>query len=177
MAADALLAFKTSTKSKTAGGATTTTFGAGTTLADADAPLNITPQVQLRENGLFVKVMIQATGVTQASGTGFVQFTAALKASKTVNGTYTAVHQTPSDMVYLQAPTAATNTYSGKTNFTIYIPIAAPSGFTDAANTVQDLYTFFRVDVGDSYGGATSPSLGAYTYKVQIVSGKDGGIL
>jgi hypothetical protein len=176
MAADALLAFKTSTKSKTAGVVTTITFGAGTTLADADAPLNITPQVQLRENGLFVKVLIQATAVT-ASGNGFVQFTAALRASKTVNGTYTTVHQTPSDMVYLQATTGATNVYTGKQNFTIYIPLAAPTGFTDATSTVQDLYTFFRVDVTDAYGGGTAPSLGAYTYKVQIVSGKDGGIL
>ena len=176
MAADALLAFKTSSKNKAAGAATTTTFGAGTTLADADAPLNITPQVQLRENGLFVKVLISATAVT-ATAAGFVQFSAALKASKTVNGTYTVVHQTPSDMVYLQAVTAATNAYTGKTTFTIYIPLAAPSGFTDAASTVQDLYTFFRVDVTDTYGGGTAPSAGAYTYKVQIVSGKDGGIL
>lgn len=176
MAADALLGFKTNSKNKTAGIATTITFGAGTTLADADAPLNITPQVQLRENGLFVKVTINATAVT-ASAAGFVQFTAALKASKTVNGTYTVVHQTPSDMVYLQAPTAATNVYSGKTSFTIYIPLAAPTGFVDTASTQQDLYTFFRVDVADVYGGGTVPSLGAYTYKVQIVSGKDGGIL
>jgi len=176
MAADALLGFKTNSKNKAAGVVTTVTFGAGTTLADADAPLNITPQVQLRENGMFVKVTINATAIT-ATAIGFVQFTAALKASKTVNGTYTVVHQTPSDMVYLQAPTAATNVYSGKTSFTIYIPLAAPTGFTDTASTVQDLYTFFRVDVTDVYGGGTAPSAGAYTYKVQVVSGKDGGIL
>jgi hypothetical protein len=175
MAADALLGFKTSSKAKS-GAATTTTFGAGTTLADADAPLNILPQVQLRENGLYVKVMITCTSIT-ATGTGLVQFSAALKASKTVNGTYTAIHQTPSDMVYLQAPTAATNAFSGKTSFVAYIPLTAATGFVDSTNTVQDLYTFFRVDVTDVYGGGTAPSAGAYTYKVQVVSGKDGGIL
>lgn len=176
MAADALLAFKTSTKTKTGAGATTT-FGAGATLADADAPLNILPQVHLREGGLFVKVLISCTGVTQATGTGTIQFSAALKASKTVNGTYTAIHQTPSDMVYLQTATAATNSYTGKTSFVAYIPLTAAAGFTDSTNTVQDLYTFFRVDITDVLGGGTAPTAGAYTYKVQIVSGKDGGIL
>lgn len=176
MAADFLLAFKTSSKTKAVGVGTTTTFGAGTTLADADAPLNILPQVHLREGGLFVKVMITPVSIT-ATGVGYVQFSAAIKASKTVNGTYTTIHQTPSDMVYLQAPTAATNTFSGKQAFAIYLPVTAPTGFTDASATVQDLYSFFRVDVTDSYGGTTPPSGGSYTYKVQLVSGKDGAIL
>lgn len=176
MAADFLLAFKTSSKTKAAGVGATTTFGAGTTLADADAPLNILPQVQIREGGLYVKVMITPVSIT-ATGNGYVQFSAALKASKTVNGTYTVIHQTPSDMVYLQAPTAATNTFSGKSSFAIYLPVTAPAGFTDASSVVQDLYSFFRVDVTDSYGGTTAPSAGSYTYKVQLVSGKDGAIL
>jgi hypothetical protein len=175
MAADALLGFKTSSLTKS-GAAATTTFGAGTTLAATDAPLNILPQVQLREGNLYLKVLISTTSIT-ATGTGYVQFQVGLKASKTVNGTYTVLHQTPSDMVYMQAPTAATNTFSGKSTFVAYIPMIAPSGFTDSTSTVQDLYTFFRVDVTDTYNGATAPSAGGYTYKVQVVSGKDGGIL
>lgn len=170
MAADALLGFKTSTLTKASGGITTTTFGAGTTLAAADAPLNITPQVQLRENGLFVKVMIQATSIT---GSGSATFAVSLHGSKVVGSGYSVLHSTPADMVYLTCPGTG-GVLSGKTNFTVYLPIAAPAGFTDSTNTVQDLYTFFQVKITETFATVTGTG---YTAKVQIVSGKDGGIL
>lgn len=174
MAADALLAFKTSSKSKASGGVTagvpTVVFGAVTTLGDADQPLNISPQVHLRENGLFAKVMITATGVT---GSGSVQFFVQVHGAKTIAGTYSVIHSTPSDMVYLNAP-ATTGAYTGKVNFTCYVPITAPTGFTDSTNTVQDVYQWFQVKVFETLNTVTAS---AYTAKVQIVSGKDGGIL
>lgn len=170
MAADALLSFKTSTLTKASGGITTTTFGAGTTLAAADAPLNITPQVQLRENGLFAKVMIQATSIT---GSGSAVFAVSLFGSKVVGSGYSVIHSTPNDMVYLTCAGTG-GVLSGKTNFTVYLPIAAPTGYTDTANTVQDLYTFFQVRITESFTGVTATG---YTAKVQIVSGKDGGII
>jgi hypothetical protein len=170
MAADALLAFKTSTLTKASGGTATTVFGAGTTLAAADAPLNITPQAQLRENGLFAKVFITATGVT---GSGTVAFCVQVHASKTVGSGYSVIHSTPIDMTYLTA-TATTNAFTGKTQFVAYVPLTAPTGFTDSSAVLQDNYQFFQVKIIDTL---TTVTAAAATYKVQIVSGKDGGIL
>lgn len=172
MAADALLGFKTSSLTKASGAGATTVFGAGTTLAAADAPLNINPYGQIRESGLYAKVFITATGVT-VTGSGTVAFCVQVHASKTVGGTYSVIHSTPIDMTYLTA-TANTSAFTGKTQFVAYVPITAPQGFTDASATVQDVYQFFQVKVIDTLTTATAA---AATYKVQIVSGKDGGIL
>ena len=170
MAADALLGFKTSTLTKT-GGAATTVFGAGTTLAAADAPININPYGHLRENGLYAKVFITVTAVS--AGTGTAAFTVQVHASKSVGSGYSVVHSTPVDMTYLTA-TAAGGVTTGKTQFVAYVPITAPQGFTDASAALQDVYQYFQVKVIDTLATITTCS---YTAKVQIVSGKDGGIL
>ena len=172
MAADALLGFKTSTLTKASAGGATTVFGAGTTLAAADAPLNISPHSGLRETNLFAKVSITATGVT-VTGSGTVAFCVQVHASKTVGSSYSVVHSTPVDMTYLTA-TATTSAFTGKTQFVAYVPITGPTGFTDSSSVLQDNYQFFQVKVIDTLTTATAA---AATYKVQIVSGKDGGIL
>lgn len=170
MAADALLGFKTSTKTKT-GGAATTTFGAGTTLADPDAPININPYGHLRESGLYAKVFITATAVS--AGTGSAAFTVQVHASKSVGSGYSVIHSTPADMTYLTAP-AAGGALTGKSQFVAVVPITAPQGFTDTSATVQDVYQYFQVKIIDTLNTITTLS---YTAKVQIVSGKDGAIL
>jgi hypothetical protein len=169
MARDFLLNFNTVTKTKASGAGATTTFGGttGSGATNADAPLNITPWVLTRDTGLFVKVMINLTGVTSAVA-GTVQFQVRLLAATAIGGTYTIVHQTPSDAVFLKSTVGTLNTVDGKSSFEVYLPLTVPCGYSGSTN---DVYNWFQVAIVDTLATATAA---AATYTVHIVQGKDG---
>jgi hypothetical protein len=169
MARDFLLNFNTVQKTKTSGAGATTTFGGttGSGATNADAPLNVTPWAMTRDTGLFVKVMINLTGVTSAVA-GTVQFQVRLLAATAINGTYTIVHQTPSDAAFMKSTVGTLNTVDGKSSFEVYLPLTVPCGYNGSTN---DVYNWFQVAIVDTLATATAA---AATYTVHIVQGKDG---
>jgi len=166
MARDFLLNFTTAVKSKTGAGATTV-IGGSTTLGNADQALNITPWVLTRDTGLYVRVMINITAITSAVG-GTAQFQARLFAAKTIGGTYTAVHQTPSDATFLKTTCNTLNTVDGKSQMEVYLPLTVPCGVN---GTTDDVYNWFKVEVQDTLTTATALSA---TITAHVVQGKDG---
>jgi hypothetical protein len=172
MARDFLLNFATVAKTKASGAGATTTIGSSTTLGNADQALNITPWVLTRDAGLYLKVMINLTSTTGGTAGGNVQYQVRLFAAKAIAGTYTAVHQTPSDAVFLQSVQTAAAT-PGKTSFEVYLPMTVPCGTN---NSTDDVYNWFKVEIQDTLnaGTGTAPTAAAATYTVHIVQGKDG---
>ena len=169
MARDFLLNFNTVTKTKASAVGATTTFGGttGSGSTDANAPLNITPWAMTRDTGLFVKVMINLTGVTSAIA-GTVQYQVSLLAATAIAGTYTVVHQTPSDATFLKSTVGTLNTVDGKSSFEVYLPLTVPCGYNGSTN---DVYNWFQVAIVDTLATATAA---AATYTVHVVQGKDG---
>ncbi len=170
MARDFLLNFITATKSKT-GVAATTTIGGSTTLGNADQALNITPWTMTRDTGLFMKVMINVTAAPAAAAGGSVQFQVRLLAAKTIAGTYTTVHATPTDATFLKSTFTTANTVDGKSSFEVYLPLTVPCGVN---GSTDDVYNWFKVEVQDFQSASPAVTSVSATYTAHVVQGKDG---
>jgi hypothetical protein len=169
MARDYLLNFGTAIK---AAGATGTT-----TLPNM---VDIAPNGNNGQNGLYVRVVVNCTAAT---GTGTVQYSCSLEASKegtaTISsGTWTQIAATPSDVVAYRATVASSVVTEGAV--VMFLRIYAPAGTLSQVNYTiggvvtpfsEDNYTKFRVKVTDAVTGATNPGA---TYSASIVSAVDG---
>ena len=168
MARDFLLNFGTASRS-----GTTTTLP---TMVD------IGPNGNNSRSDLYVRIVVL---LSAATGTGTVQYSAQLEASKEAtatisSGTWTQVVATPSDVTANRATVASNVVTDGAV--VMFIPLYAPAGTLSTANyTVnsvtsayaEDNYTKFRVKVTEALGAITSPTA---TYSASIVSGRDGSL-
>jgi len=168
MARDYLLNFGTAARS-----GTTTTLP---TMVD------VGPAGMNARSDLFVRVVVSLTAGT---GTGTVQYSAQLEASKeptaTIStGTWSQIAATPSDVTANRATVTSNVVTEGAV--VMFIPVYAPAGTMATANyTVggvtsayaEDNYTKFRVKVTEALGSITSPTA---SYSASIVSGRDGSL-
>lgn len=172
MARDFLLNFGSTTKA-TASGTSTTTL---------PNVVDVSPNGVNGANGLYVRIVVLTSAAT---GTGTVQYSCALEASKeptaTIStGTWSQIAATPTDV--LANVTSATSGVITDGAVVMFLRIHAPAGtMTTKSYTVgsvtqnyaEDNYVKFRVKVTDVLTGVTNITS---AFSASIVTAQDGSL-